>query len=183
MGEGVGETEGDGVGDTEAEGLGVGVGETSGEGVGLTVGVGDGVALGLADGVGIGLTVGVGLGVGEIVGVGLGLTSGVGEGEGLTLGEGEGEASGTSVSVDELVFCGSVPWASVRCTKSWLLSSESKPLPAVSSTPPLLILSAVDEAWALRSMLLLVAGSVAAEVSTSKAVPIPTLSTSIPLLS
>jgi len=76
----------------------------------------------------------------------------------------------------------------VRDTKSAELTSVSSPFPAVSSLPPVPIevLSEVDDA--LRSMLWLAVGSGAAgdgngSPSRSVADPIPTLSTSVLVLS
>lgn len=55
----------------------------------------------------------------------------------------------------------------------------SCPLPSVSSLPPVSIDSAVEEGRALRSMLWPAAGIAALVDSTSVAVPIPTLSTTV----
>lgn len=66
----------------------------------------------------------------------------------------------------------------MRVTKSAPLLSVSSPLPPDSSAPPMSILAPVERLLAFRSMLVPASGDVVALVSLSRAVPIPTLSTS-----
>lgn len=122
--------------------------------------------------VGVGVVVGIGVGVGSIVEVGVGVGSFVGVGDLLGIGVGEvlGSGLGEGVSVDVGVMLGSDVGLGVsmagsllefefwdsgfkRNIKSSVLFSESCPFPLNSSTPPELIVSAVDSAFAFLSTL------------------------------
>lgn len=162
--------EGCGVALAEADGLGLteALGLAEGSSLGEALGEADGSSLGSAEGEALGSSLGEALGLAE--------GSSVGDGLADSVAEGPGEAVG--ISAEDVEFCGSE--ASLKI-KSLLLLFVSSPFPPLTSAPEV-ILSAVDPELAFLSILWPAPGFWAGEVSEVTAVPIPTLSTKVPLV-
>lgn len=151
--------------------MGVCVGVGSNVGVEVAVGVSVGSPVGVEVSMGVAVSIGVSVGISVGVAVGVEVAVSVAVGEGVSVGVGVGVLSAGSGF--ENLFWG---WGKALITKSFALLPESSPFPLNSSIPPIFIESEVEEAKALRSMLVLAEGVATLAPSKSDAVPIPTSS-------